>query len=53
MSIPNIPGYIDARPPASLEDLWERPAGTFPDELWPAKALRNVVPDPIGWLAVS
>ena len=53
MSIPNIPGYIEARPPASLEDLWERPAGTFPDELWPAKALRQVVPDPIGWLAIS
>ena len=53
MSIPNIPGYIETGRPASLEDLWERPAGPFPDELWPAKALREILPDPIGWLAVS
>lgn len=52
MSIPIIPGYIDGPQPARLADLWARPDGDFPDELWPLEVLGSVMPEPTGWLTV-
>lgn len=52
MSIPVIPGYIDGPTPTRLLDLWQRPVGEYPDELWPTTVLGAVTPDPTGWLTV-
>jgi hypothetical protein len=52
VSIPVIPGYIDGPTGTRLLDLWQRPDGDFPDELWPVDVLETVTPDPTGWLIV-
>lgn len=52
MSIPQIPGYT-AGPPASLADVWSRPEGDFPDELWPEHELRRIVPEPTDWVVIA
>lgn len=52
MSIPIIPGHTDGGAPTSLLDLWARPTGNYPDELWPADVLEQVVRHPTGWLTV-
>lgn len=52
MSIPVIPGHIDGLTTTGLVDLWWRPAGDCPDELWPTDVLATVTPDPTGWLTV-
>lgn len=52
VSTPIVPGYIERPGPTSLLDLWPRPAGEYPDELWPEDVLRSVVNEPTGWLTV-
>jgi hypothetical protein len=53
MSMPSVPGYLE--PPAgdTLAALWERPAGSFPNELWPVEDLRAITSSPSGWLIVE
>ena len=53
MSIPRIPGYSTPDQPGSLADLWKRPAGDYPSELWPEQVLRDVTPVPTGWLTIN
>ncbi|MGD9986337.1 hypothetical protein [Pseudonocardia sp.] len=53
MSIPYVPGYHSQSLKASLYDLWPRPAGDLPRELWPAAELQEVTKTPEGWLTVS
>jgi hypothetical protein len=53
MSVPLIPGYIERPEGATLADLWRRPAGDFPDELWPVDDLRTVSDGPSGWLVIE
>jgi hypothetical protein len=53
MSIPSIPGYLEPPQGGTLADLWPRPAGNFPDELWPADDLRRVSRSPSGWLIIE
>jgi hypothetical protein len=36
-----------------LVDLWPRPAGGYPDELWLTDDLRSVTDSPAGWLVVE
>jgi hypothetical protein len=52
VSIPIIPGYTDPPTPGRLVDLWARPEGDYPDELWPSDELASVVREPTGWLTV-
>lgn len=52
VSIPLIPGYIENPRGNRLADLWPRPEGAFPDELWPISVLETVTPEPTGWLTV-
>ncbi len=52
VSIPVIPGYIDGPTPPRLVDVWQRPAGDYPDDLWPTDVLAAVTPEPTGWLTV-
>jgi hypothetical protein len=52
VSTPIIPGYIDGPTPATLADLWPRPTGDYPDDLWPIDVLESVLPEPTGWLTV-
>jgi hypothetical protein len=52
VSTPIVPGYLDELPPTRLVDLWPRPPGDYPDELWPLDVLELVVPEPTGWLTV-
>lgn len=52
MSIPIVPGYIEPPGPPSLLDLWQRPEGSYPDELWPQDVLRTITHEPVGWLTV-
>lgn len=52
MSIPEIPGYIEGPKPERLSELWARPEGDFPDELWPVEILESVLSEPTGWLTV-
>ncbi len=52
MSIPNIPGYIGGQLGRTLGAVWDRPAGNYPDELWPVGKLSEVDPSPTGWLTV-
>jgi hypothetical protein len=53
MSVPSIPGFIERPRAVTLADLWPRPAGDFPDELWPLGDLGTVTNGPIGWLTVE
>ncbi len=53
MSIPEIPGYLGRSDRSSLAEQWPRPAGDYPDELWPVDVLRSVTPDPTSWLMIS
>lgn len=52
MSIPVIPGFIEGPRGERLSELWARPDGDFPDELWPLAVLESVMPEPTGWLTV-
>lgn len=52
MSIPVIPGYTNGPDGIRLLDLWPRPEGCYPDELWPIDVLESVTPEPTGWLTV-
>jgi hypothetical protein len=52
MSIPVIPGYIEGPKSDRLSELWARPDGAFPDDLWPVEILESVTPEPTGWLTV-
>ncbi len=52
MSIPVIPGYLEGPASDRLVDLWKRPAGDYPDELWPHDELAAIVHEPTGWLTV-
>lgn len=53
MSMPRVPGFIEQPPPNNLAELWTRPDASFPNELWPADVLAQVVRDPVGWLTVE
>src|SRR5690348_6715226 len=53
MSVPSIPGYLERQAHNTLADLWPRPVGAFPDELWPIDYLRIVSNNPSGWLTVE
>ncbi len=53
MSIPVIPGFIEGPRGERLSEVWARPDGGFPDELWPLGVLEGVMPEPTGWLAGS
>lgn len=33
--------------------LWSKPDAEFPDELWPAPWLAQIVRDPVGWLIIE
>lgn len=51
--MPSIPGYLEPPRRGTLADLWPRPAGGYPDELWLADDLRSVAESPSGWLVVE
>jgi hypothetical protein len=51
MSIPRIPGFTDEGP--SLDKLWTKPAGKYPEQLWPKSTLREIRPHPTGWIIVA
>jgi hypothetical protein len=53
MSVPSIPGYLERPAHGTLADLWPRPVGAFPDELWPIDYLRTVSNNPSGWLTIE
>jgi hypothetical protein len=53
MSRPSIPGYLEPPVRGTLADLWPRPTGDFPDELWPIDNLRVTSNSPTGWLTVE
>jgi hypothetical protein len=53
MSMPSIPGYIGRPKRDTLADLWQRPAGDYPSELWLEDDLRTVTANPTGWLVVE
>jgi hypothetical protein len=53
MSMPSIPGYLEPSRKGTLADLWPRPAGGYPDELWLTDDLRSVTDSPAGWLVVE
>ncbi|MEU6646763.1 hypothetical protein ABZ863_30060 [Saccharomonospora sp. NPDC046836] len=53
MSIPSIPGYTQPPSRNTLADLWSKPAGDFPTELWPDADLRSISRDPSGWIVVE
>jgi hypothetical protein len=48
-SMPSIPGYLEPSRRGTLADLWARPAGDYPDELWLVDDLRSVTDSP--WMA--
>lgn len=52
MSIPVIPGFTEGPRGERLSEVWARPDGGFPDELWPLEVLESVMPEPTGWLTV-
>lgn len=52
VSTPIIPGYIDGPKRDRLADLWQRPSGDYPEQLWPLDVLQQVEPEPTGWLTV-
>jgi hypothetical protein len=51
MSVPRIPGFTDKD--SALDRLWSKPAGDYPDSLWPKSSLREIRPNPTGWLIVA
>jgi hypothetical protein len=51
--MPSIPGYTDRPKRETLADLWQRPAGDYPSELWLEDDLRTVTANPTGWLVVE
>ncbi|MFD8495786.1 hypothetical protein [Amycolatopsis sp. NPDC059657] len=53
MSMPMVPGYTSEPQRGTLADLWQRPAGDYPDELWPEADLRTVTANPVEWLVVE
>jgi len=53
VSIPRIPGFSTSDRPESLADLWTRPAGDYPDELWPDATLREIIAAPTGWVRIE
>jgi hypothetical protein len=53
MSVPSIPGYLERHAQSTLADLWPRPVGAFPDELWPVDYLRIVSNNLSGWLTIG
>jgi hypothetical protein len=53
MSMPSIPGFIERPGTVTLANLWPRPAGDFPDELWPLGDLATVTSKLTGWLTVD
>lgn len=53
MSVPRIPGFIEQPDGDTLADLWARPDGEFPEELWPEDVLASVSSRPTGWLVVA
>ena len=53
MSMPSIPGYLEPPKRDTLADLWLKPAGDYPDELWLVDDLHTVTNSPSGWLIVE
>jgi hypothetical protein len=53
VSVPSIPGYTQPPSRDTLAELWTKPVGDFPSELWPVADLRSVCRDPSGWLAIE
>lgn len=53
MSMPSIPGYTGKPKGDTLADLWQRPEGDYPGELWLEADLKTVTPNPTGWLVVE
>ncbi len=53
MSMPSIPGYMDKPQGGTLADLWQRPDGDYPGELWLEADLKTITPNPAGWLVVE
>ncbi|MEU4220859.1 hypothetical protein [Actinoplanes sp. NPDC026623] len=53
MSIPSVPGFIDPLQGNTLADVWTRPDGNYPEELWPVDDLRTVTRNPNGWLVID
>ena len=51
--IPQIPGYSGGDQNTNLSSLWDRPAGGFPEALWPTPRLADIDPSPNGWLVVE
>jgi hypothetical protein len=52
MSMPIVPGFLGGPRSTRLVDLWHRPPGDYPDELWPVDVLSAVTPEPTEWLKV-
>jgi hypothetical protein len=50
MSMPSISGYMDKPTQDTLADLWQRPVGNYPSELWLEDDLRTVTANPAGWV---
>jgi hypothetical protein len=53
MSMPLIPGYTQQPRRDTLADLWARPLGNYPDDLWLDDDLRTVTANPAGWLVIE
>ncbi|MGH3871310.1 MAG: hypothetical protein ACRDSR_07310 [Pseudonocardiaceae bacterium] len=53
MSTPSIPGYIERPKRDTLADLWQRPIGDYPSELWLEGDLRTITANPTGWLVIE
>lgn len=53
MTLPRIPGYTEEGPDNSLEALWQRPPGDYPDSFWPSPLLREILPTPVDWLTIE
>ncbi|WP_148302232.1 hypothetical protein [Tomitella biformata] len=52
MSIPSIPGYFNRSSSDSLDSLWIRPPGNYPEALWPHDDLSAIQPNPTEWITV-
>ncbi|MEZ5410187.1 MAG: hypothetical protein R2761_19310 [Acidimicrobiales bacterium] len=52
MSTPIVPGYLKGPRRDCLADLWQRPPGDYPDELWPLDVLGEILREPTGWITV-
>ncbi|MEV6135178.1 hypothetical protein AB0L63_03745 [Nocardia sp. NPDC051990] len=53
MSMPSIPGFTTPPVRNTLADLWTKPGGEFPAELWPIDALRTLTTQPSEWLTIE